>query len=107
ADGRAAFQVLLAGTQGQNPRLAWHLPVLVQPEQVPAFTKAILDLFRAKGSREKRSQARLRFLVEEIGIGGVLEWLEEKLPFRLLPCIREPVPAASAEPLVGWIRQKD
>ena len=107
ADGRAAFQVLLAGTQGQNPRLAWHLPVLVQPEQVPAFTTAILDLFRAKGSREKRSQARLRFLVEDIGIGGVLEWLEETLPFRLLPCIREPVPAASAEPLVGWIRQKD
>lgn len=106
-DGEVGFQVLLAGTQGQNPRLAWHLPVLVRPEQIPPFTKAILDLFREKGSREKRNQARLRFLVEDIGIGGVLDWLDRELPFRLEPSIREPIPAASAEHLVGWVRQKN
>ncbi len=81
--------------------------MLVRPAQIPAFTTAILDLFRAKGTREKRNQARLRFLVEDIGIGGVLEWLEDQLPFRLQPCIREPIPASSAEHLVGWIRQSD
>lgn len=105
--GDIAFQVLLAGTQGQNPRLAWHLPVLVRPEQVAAFTQSILELYREKGNREKRNRARLRFLVEDIGIGGVLEWLEEQLPFRLQPCIREPIPAASPEHLIGWIRQSD
>ena len=62
------FQVLLAGTQGQNPHLAWHLPVLVHSDQVVAVTAALLDLFRAQGSREKRHQARLRYLVERIGI---------------------------------------
>ena len=61
------FQVLVAGTQGQNPHLAWHLPVLVHPDQVVAVTAALLDLFRAQGSREKRHQARLRYLVERIG----------------------------------------
>ncbi len=106
-DVEPAFQVLLAGTQGQNPHLAWHLPVLVKPDQVVPLTKAILDLFRAKGSREKRNQARLRFLVEDIGIGGVLEWLDDQLPFRLEPCVREPIPASSAEDQVGWVRQSD
>ncbi|GAB4158102.1 MAG: hypothetical protein Tsb009_35250 [Planctomycetaceae bacterium] len=105
--GDVAFQVLLAGTQGQNPRLAWHLPVLVRPDQVVDVTRAIFDLFRAKGSREKRNAARLRFLVEEIGIGGVLKWLEEKLPFPLEPCIQEPSPASSHDELIGWFRQAD
>lgn len=102
-----AFQVLIGGTQGQNPHLAWHLPVLVEPSQVVAVTKCILDLFRAKGSREKRNAARFRFLVEEIGVGGVLEWLEEHLPFRLQPSVAEPSPATSGDDLVGWFRQKE
>jgi ferredoxin-nitrite reductase len=101
------FQVLLAGTQGQNPHLAWHLPVLVRPDQVVEVTRSILDLFRAKGSREKRNAGRLRFLVEEIGIGGVLDWLQQDLPFRLLPSIAEPVPASSRDDFIGWFRQRD
>ena len=106
-DGEILFQVLLAGTQGQNPHLAWHLPVLVEPSQVVPVTRSILDLFRAKGSREKRNRARLRFLVEQIGISGVLEWLEGDLPFRLRPCVSEPTVASSHDELVGWFRQSD
>ncbi len=106
-DGDVLFQVLLAGTQGQNPHLAWHLPVYVQPEQVVDVSRSILDLFRSKGSREKRNSARLRFLVEEIGVGGVLEWLECDLVYPLRPCVREPLPASSHDELVGWFRQSD
>lgn len=106
-DGAVGFQVLLAGTQGQNPRLAWHLPVFVHPHQVAPLTEAIIQLFRAKGSREKRNNARLRYLVEEIGIGGVLEWLEQTLPFRLEPSVRKPSPSAVPEEFVGWFRQID
>ena len=106
-DGEVMFQVLLAGTQGQNPHLAWHLPVHVAPEEVVDVTRAILDLFRAKGSREKRNAARLRYLVEEIGVGGVLEWLETHLLFRLTPCVSEPMPASGEDDLIGWFRQSD
>lgn len=101
------FQVLIGGTQGQNPRLAWHLPVSIQPDQVVAVTRAILDLFREHGSREKRNQGRFRFLVERLGIGGVLEYLEEHLPFRLQPCITEPIPSGQYDELIGWFRQTD
>ena len=106
-DDGVMFQVLLGGTQGQNPRLAWHLPVLVRPEQVVEVTRAILELFRAHGSREKRNAARLRFLIERIGIGGVLDWLEEHLPFPLQPCVQEPMPASTYDELIGWFRQAD
>lgn len=107
ADGEVAFQVLIGGTQGQTPRLAWHLPVLVRLDQVVEVTRSIIDLFRAKGSREKRNRSRLRFLIEEIGIGGVLDWLEDDLPFRLHPCVGEPTPAVTTEEYVGWFRQTD
>lgn len=105
--GEVCFQVLLAGTQGQNPHLAWHLPVLVRPEQVVDVTRGILDLFRAKGSREKRNAARLCFLVKEIGVAGVMEWLEEHLPFKLYPNGASPSPASSHDELIGWFRQRD
>jgi len=107
AGGEVVFQMLIGGTQGQTPRLAWHLPVIVRPEQVVDVTRSLIDLFRAKGSREKRNTSRLRFLIEEIGIGGVLDWLEETLPFRLHPCVGEPSPAAVTEEYVGWFRQAD
>ena len=50
--GEVLFRVLIGGTQGQNPQLASHLPVLVRPDQVVAVTRSILELFRQRGSRE-------------------------------------------------------
>ena len=99
------FQVLVAGTQGQNPHLAWRLPVLVHPDQVVAVTRALLDLFRAQGSREKRHQARLRYLVERIGIDAVQAWVEERVPLRPWPDLPAPSPAARNDDLVGWFPQ--
>ncbi|VAX37627.1 Ferredoxin--nitrite reductase [hydrothermal vent metagenome] len=101
------FRVLIGGTQGQTPRLAWHLPVLVKEEQVVEVTRAILNLFRQQGSREKRNRGRFRFLIEKIGVGGVLEYLEEHLSFRLQPCVTEPMPAVQYDELIGWFRQRD
>jgi len=106
-DDEVLFQMLIGGTQGQNPCLAWHLPVLVRPDQVVAVTEGILNLFREQGSREKRNRARFRFLIERIGIGGVLDYLEKHLPFPLQPCINEPQPAGQYDDLIGWFRQRD
>ena len=99
------FQVLVAGTQGQNPHLAWHLPVLVHPDQVVGVAAALLDLFRARGSREKRHQARLRYLVERIGIDAVKVWVDERVRLRPWPDLPAPAPAARNDDLVGWFPQ--
>jgi ferredoxin-nitrite reductase len=100
------FQVLIGGTQGQNPCLGWHLPVLAALDQVAPVTAALLDLFRERGSREKRDRARFRYLIEQIGVGGVLKYLEEHLDFRLRPCVVPPSPPSGYDELVGWFRQK-
>jgi precorrin-3B synthase len=105
-EGDVQFQVLIGGTQGQNPRLPWHLPVLVCPDQVVPVTRAILDLFREQGSREKRDAARFRYLIERVGVAGVLDWLETRLPFSLCPSVAEPHPPTGYDDLVGWFPQK-
>jgi len=107
ADGTVAFHVLLGGTQGQNPHLAWKLPALVRPDRVVDVTRAILDLFRERGSREKRNAARFRFLVEEMQPEGILTWLNERLPDELEPNHDSPTPATSHDVLIGWFRQSD
>ena len=105
-DGKGAFQVLIGGTQGQRPHLGWHLPVLVKVEQVVEVTAAILRLFRTKGSREKRDQIRFRYLIEKIGIAGVLEHLKENLNFSLEPCDISPPPPREHEDFLGWFKQR-
>ena len=101
------FQVLVGGTQGPNPHLAWRLPVLVRPEQVVDVARALLDLFRNEGSREKRHQARLRYLIERIGIGDVLDALAERVPIQIWPDLDGPAPASRYDDLIGWFRQRD
>ncbi len=55
-EGEVGFQALVGGTQGQNPHLAWPLPVWIAPHQVVDVTRALLDLFRDQGSRESASR---------------------------------------------------
>ncbi len=81
--------------------------MLVAPEQVVDVTRAVLDLFRARGAREKRNAARLRYLVEEIGIDRVLELLKAQLPFELEGLAIEPEPASTQDELIGCFRQRD
>jgi precorrin-3B synthase len=105
--GETRFAVLIGGTQGQNPHLGWHLPVVVEPAHMVAVTRALVDLFRTRGLRESRGAARFRYLIESIGVDGVLDWLRERLPFRLQTCSVEPAPASRYDELIGWFRQNE
>ncbi|MDA1092573.1 MAG: Rieske 2Fe-2S domain-containing protein [Acidobacteria bacterium] len=106
-EGEVFFQLLVGGTQGQNPHLAWHVPVLVRPAQVVPVTGAVLDLFREQGSREDRHRARLRYLVERIGVSGVEAAIQERVPLRRAPDMPPPMPAGRNDDLVGWFPQRD
>jgi ferredoxin-nitrite reductase len=106
AEGQVAFQVLAGGKQGQNPHIAWHLPVLVTPEQVAPFTAALLRAFRELGHRHNRTEVRLRYLIERLGIDGVRREIESRFGAPLPDSPAAPPPARREESPIGWFRQK-
>jgi ferredoxin-nitrite reductase len=104
--GSVGFQLLLGGNQGQSPKMSWHIPVFVHPEQVLGTTAAILRAFRELGYRHNRHQVRLRYLIERIGPDGMLLEVEKRLGYELE---RFPQPVATPgqeEGFVGWFAQK-
>lgn len=101
-----AFRVLLGGTQGQTPTLAWPAPVLVLPEQVVPVTAAILRAFKALGWRNNRHQVRMHFLMERIGNEAFLEAVEKELGYKLERTDSPIPPAEREEVFVGWQAQK-
>jgi ferredoxin-nitrite reductase len=108
AGGEAVgFRLLVGGTQGQHPCLAWHLPVFVRPGEVVAVTAAILRTFRERGSRTaRRTQTRFRYLIEQIGPEALLAEIERRLGFSLTRFPEPPPPPAAAESFIGWFPQK-
>ncbi len=106
ADGVVGFHLLVGGTQGQSPRMAWHIPVLVRTEQVVDVTRALLTTFRELGHRHNRQQVRMRYLVERIGADGMLVEVEKRLGYELLRFPKAPPRPAREESFVGWKAQR-
>lgn len=105
-DREAGFQFLIGGNQGQAPKLAWHIPVFIRPEQVVEVTAATLRTFRELGSRHNRHQVRFRFLIERIGPHQVLAEIEKRLGYPL-ERLSKPAPSPSqGENFIGWFKQK-
>ncbi len=105
-DGSVAFHWLLAGTQGQNPHLAWKIPVWVTEAQAPDVLFHTLHVFREHGSRERRDKARLRYLIEQIGDAEFLGRVENQLGYSLEPCDAAIPPIEEHEDFIGWFPQK-
>ena len=105
-DGSIAYHWLLGGTQGQNPRLAWKPPLWVTEEQAPEVFRHSLAVFNERGSREKRDRARLRYLIEGMGLEAFTDEVQSRLGYRLDPCDGEIPEAVEAEDFIGWFAQK-
>ncbi|MEX1021655.1 MAG: ferredoxin--nitrite reductase, partial [Dehalococcoidia bacterium] len=65
----AGFNVWVGGALGgQHPMLAEPLDAFVTPRDVVRLSIAVLEVFRDHGLREKRQEARLKWLLKDWGI---------------------------------------
>nr|WP_307775292.1 nitrite/sulfite reductase [uncultured Cetobacterium sp.] len=67
-NGERGFKVFSGGGMGRNSRLGYTLVEFLPEKDLLRAVKAMIELFYACGDRTNRMQARLRFLVEKMGI---------------------------------------
>ncbi len=78
-NGAPGFKVYVGGGQGAMPRLGKALDSFVPVARVHATVLAILKVFNRRGTRVNRSRARLKFLIEKIGLEKFRELYRREL----------------------------
>ena len=67
-DGKRGFKVLLAGGLGAQPFAAQTATEFIVEEQVIPFIEAVIRVFDRYGERTKRHKARMKYLLNDIGL---------------------------------------
>ncbi len=76
------FRIALGGVTGHQT-FAGDAGVMVAPEQVNQLMVALLRVFIKEGDRTNRKKARFKYVVERLGLDGVISAAEALLPFKL------------------------
>ena len=78
-DGIEGFAVYVGGGMGAKSRVADLLHEFVPVADVPIIAEAVKRVFDQHGNRKDRHRARLRFLIERIGLDAFRELYEAEL----------------------------
>ncbi len=79
----AGYGVTVGGGLSSQPYIGQGLRVFITPEQVPAVCRGIAHIFRDHGYREKRTRARMKYLVSDWGWEKFRDYLEADIGFKL------------------------
>ncbi|MCB9202212.1 MAG: HEPN domain-containing protein [Flavobacteriales bacterium] len=78
-DGLKGFKVLLGGGIGSQPRHADVVYEFLETNKLIPFTEAVIRIFDQYGERNRRNKARMKFLIQEIGLEEFLQLVEKEL----------------------------
>ncbi|MGF1924940.1 MAG: nitrite/sulfite reductase, partial [Bacteroidia bacterium] len=76
--GERGFKVLFAGGLGAQPFLASAINDFLPEDELIPFTESVLRVFDRHGERNNRNKARLKYLVQKLGLEEVLRLVEEE-----------------------------
>jgi sulfite reductase (ferredoxin) len=76
------FDIYLGGGLGRNPMLARKVKRIHRPEDLILFVRATVETFNDLGDRERRQQARMKFLADKLGHKELLDRILERMPAR-------------------------
>jgi sulfite reductase (ferredoxin) len=111
--GRPGFAVYVGGGMGAKSRVADRLHEFVPADEVHYVAEAVKRVFHRHGDRKNRRRARLRLLIEQIGLERFRELYEAELAglrrsglpdlnLRELPRRERPAPAGPTPPGDGF-----
>jgi sulfite reductase (ferredoxin) len=76
--GERGFKVLLGGGLGAQPFLAEPVHEFLHEDQIIPYAEAMLRVFDRYGERSNRNKARLKYLVQKLGLEEVIRLIEEE-----------------------------
>lgn len=74
------FKVVVGGGLGAQPQLAQVAYEFLEEDQIIPFTEAIIRVFDRYGERARRQKARMKFLMADIGLQGLLDLARAEYP---------------------------
>jgi sulfite reductase (ferredoxin) len=95
-DGKRGFKVVIGGGLGANPYLALPAFEFLEEDQVIPFTEGVLRVFDRYGERNRRMKARMKFLLDDIGLDEMMRLVKEEwnaLPNKSYPFDHNVLPA--------------
>ncbi len=102
------FRLQLAGITGHQ-QFAKDAGVLIRPEDCVAVAAAIVRVFNETGNRTNRKKARLKYVIDRLGLDPFMALVETKLAFplaRLPESACEPRPRTIAHGHLGAYKQR-
>lgn len=79
-DGKRGFKVMLAGGLGAQPFLAQTAFEFLAEENIIPFIEGVIRVFDRYGERTKRHKARMKYLLNDIGLEELLRLVAEETP---------------------------
>ena len=76
ADGRPGFEVIVGGGQGRTPVIGKTSRDWIEPEDILAYIAAILRVYNLYGRRDNLYKARIKILVNALGIDKFRELVD-------------------------------
>jgi sulfite reductase (ferredoxin) len=76
--GERGFKVMFAGGLGAQPFLAHVVHEFLHEDQLIPYAESVLRVFDRYGERSNRNKARLKYLVQKLGLEEVLSLIEEE-----------------------------
>src|ERR1700759_887157 len=95
ANGERGFKILLGGGLGAQPLLAHIVEEFLPEDQLIPYIEAIIRVFDRYGERNNRNKARLKYLIQKIGLEEVLRLAKIErtaLKFKTYKINRDTVP---------------
>lgn len=79
-DGKRGFKVMLGGGLGAQPFSAQTATEFLEEANVIPFIEGVIRVFDRYGERQKRHKARMKYLLNDIGLDELLNRVTEETP---------------------------
>ncbi len=79
-DGKRGFKVMLGGGLGAQPFSAQTASEFLEEERVIPFIEGVIRVFDRYGERQKRHKARMKYLLNDIGLEELLRRVADETP---------------------------